>query len=287
LQGNLNNQIARLETNAPRPGSQGFLQPDAAALDDFSRLTEEILANRLQAAAEIAAQYDYELVRYIDRGAQDAETIVLRELKPFRRAWGLYIFRPEACTPGTNTIIVEAPHTLADEGTPQIALDTFRALQACALLVAGAHRDANQDGSADVAHNPQTVFQAIHEALANAAGQSGLILQIHGFAAGKHPGYPAVVLGGSPPDDPNLSTLLVNISQALTADSISVGLCNGVNWTALCGETNVQAANLPAGLFIHLELGETMRTAPAVLVSSLVGAIKPKPEGNRPATSGG
>jgi hypothetical protein len=274
LQGNLNNQISRLEENAPRAESQDFYQPEPVALADFRNLIEELLAGRLQVAAEIANLYDYQLIRYTDHSGQYTEVYLLRESRPFRRGWGLYVFRLEACRQDVAPILVEAPHVLADEDTPQIALDTFRVLHACALLVGGAHRNANQDGSADVAHNPRTVFQAIHEALLSYGGQTSIVLQIHGFAADRHPGYPAVVLGGSPPGDPNLAMLLADLSQALVDQGITAGLCDGANWTALCGETNAQAADLTTGLFIHLELDESVRFEPTALINGLVDGLE-------------
>lgn len=82
--------------------------------------------------------------------------------------------------------VIEAPHPLTDEGTPTVALAIYRVLNTHALLVGGAHRDANQDGSADVAHNPQTIFQVFHATF----GENAIVLQIHGFAANKHPDYP-------------------------------------------------------------------------------------------------
>ena len=40
---------------------------------------------------------------------------------------------------------------------------------------------------------------------------------------------------------------------------IDVGLCTGDVWLELCGETNVQAAAMGRGVFIHMELDEDIR----------------------------
>ena len=277
--GDLSNQVARLETNAARAGSQGFLVPDEQALADFASLAEDLLAGRLVQAGELAAQYDYELVRYADRGAQGAVFYVLREQKPFRRAWGLYIFRMDQPADAQN-VIIEAPHVLADEGTPAVALLLFRGLEGRALLIAGAHRAANQDGSADVAHNPDTIFQVIHNALAapNPALAPALVVQVHGFASERHPGYPMVVLGGNPPDHPDLPLWLESLEQALSAQMLTTGICDGSNWEDLCGETNVQAGSLSVGMFVHLELSEAARANPAAILQAFLTIMPPKPD---------
>ena len=107
-----------------------------------------------------------------------------------KKGWGLFLFRRET---GSN-VIVEAPHPLYDQQTPSVAMSVYSALDARALLIAGAHRDANGDGAADAAHNPETAFQAIHSALVSSG--SPVVLQFHSFAASKHPGFPQVVLDG-------------------------------------------------------------------------------------------
>jgi hypothetical protein len=267
IKGDMSNQIERLESSAPRPGSQDFVRPDDEALADFKRLVENILAGRVDLAAETARKYEYELVRYTDRGDQNAESYILREQKPFQRGWGLYVFRTEACTPDTRTLLVEAPHTLADEGTPLIALKIFRALHSCALLVAGAHRDANPDGSADVAHNPQTVFQAVHEALAK-AGNSTLVLQVHGFNENKHPGYPPLILGMK--TDSQSQILVDEFTTSFAEQGVTSGICDGTSWRDLCGDTNVQSTTEDLAVFIHLELSESLRKDIAPVLAVLV-----------------
>lgn len=277
MEGHLINQINRLEENAPRPGSEKFVQSNKGDLDNFRQLAEDLVSGDLQTAAALATKYNYELFSYIDNrtqaiGAGNNSFIVLREQTPFKRAWGLYIFRPQGCNPDYN-IIVEAPHTLADENTPRVALDAFQTLNACALLIAGSHREANRDGSADVAHNPITVFQVIDEVLVTAIGNTSLVLQFHGFASDRHPGYPAVVIGGSGYNSQDPLPLMNGISASLADHNISTGVCEGINWTALCGETNIQATHLPAGLFVHLELNEALRNDPNLLISSLVNVL--------------
>ncbi len=277
IEGSLDELIVQLEADAPRQGTQGFSQPDEQSMDDFKHLVEQLFPGNLAVSVDLASRHGYELVRYHDPEIQDTDFYVLRELRPIQRAWGLYIFNLDACRDLSHAIIVQAPHILADEGTPQIALDAFRALDACALMIAGAHRDSNTGGIADVAHNPQTVYQSVQTALADAAGQATLVLQIHGFAAWKHPGYPSIILGDSPADDPAGSVILAQLSQNLVEQGLLTGVCDGSNWTSLCGETNVLANSLQAGLFIHMEMDEVSRSEPGKLIDSLAAVLLTNP----------
>jgi hypothetical protein len=173
----------------------------------------------------------------------------------------------------TSNIIIEAPHPLYDKRTPSVALDIYRALDARALLIAGAHRNANRDESADVAHVTGSIFQSVHEALlqeSQAASESTIILQIHGFHAGKHSHYPQVVFGFGEKKQAQEIALAQEIKDALSEQGVGAGLCTGNSWQDLCGETNVQASGLNGGVFIHIELDEKMRKDDDALISALV-----------------
>jgi hypothetical protein len=175
----------------------------------------------------------------------------LRELKPIQRGWGLYALRINP----SNNIIIEAPHPLFDRGTPQIALAFYRALDAKALLVGGgAHRYANLGIAADVAHNPVTIFHTLHLVLTHS--EHPLVLQVHGFSAAKHPHYPQIILNsnyGSSPAELN------RLADAFAAEGLRVGICVGQQWKDLCGRTNVQLSSMKQGVFIHIELVDSLR----------------------------
>lgn len=267
VSGNLSNQVTYLESDMPGVGSERFVAPTAGEQAAFAQLVARIEAGDTGKAESIAAENGYELVQYTDRleVAGDATGFLLRELKPIRRGWGLYLFRKGPA----QDIIVEAPHPLYDEGTPAVAMAAYRALQAKALLIAGAHRAANRDGSADVAHHRQTIFEAVHEALAKSS--STAILQIHGFAAGKHPGYPQVVLSS---DEAAASELLDRLAAALEAQGIRVGECGSGAWSDLCGETNIQSQYVGPAVFIHIELDESIRANSSTLLAALTQTFK-------------
>jgi hypothetical protein len=68
----------------------------------------------------------------------------------------MYIFSPGA----TSDTTIEVAHPVADWNTEDMSAEVFRVANAEDLFVAGAHRDANADESADVAHASKSVFHA-------------------------------------------------------------------------------------------------------------------------------
>jgi hypothetical protein len=260
ISGDLLNQIERLEAEMPRAGSEGFIIPTNGEKESFIELVTKIQTGELPRAGGIAAEFGYELIQYVDRGDANSNNWLLRELKPIRKGWGLYAFRSS----GANDIIIEAPHPLYDEGTPSIAAQAYRVLQARALLIAGAHRDANVDRSSDVTHHVQSIFEAVHEAITKT--NSTIVLQIHGFAASKHPGYPQIVLSS---DEALGSAVLDQLAAAFKAQGVKAGTCGGGQWADLCGETNVQSRSSGPAIFIHIELDESLRADSSSVLKAL------------------
>jgi hypothetical protein len=264
ISGDLLNQITRLEAEMPRAGSEGFIIPTNDEKDSFTSIVAKIQNRAAARAGGIAAEFGYELLQYADRGDNASISLMLREIKPIRKGWGLYAFRSSMI----NNIIVEAPHPLYDEGTPAIAAQIYRALQARALLIAGAHRDANADRSSDVAHHAQSIFEAVHAAITKTS--STIILQIHGFAASKHPGYPQIVLSS---DEAQGSELIDQLAAAFKSQGVKVGTCSEGQWAALCGETNVQSRSSDPATFIHIELDEAMRANSSIVLKVLQAVL--------------
>ena len=260
VRGDLANQITRLEDNMPRAASQGYRPPTQAEQDAFGRLAGAVASGAPGSnEADLAAGSGYELITYTDRGDGRRSSYLLRERKPVTRGWGLYAFRVGSDSP----LIVEAPHPLADEGTPLIAMRIYRALDARALLIAGAHREAGVDDSADVAHAPVSIFQVVHQLILSS---EAVVLQIHGFAAEKHPGYPQVVIGH---DQSAHDARIDRLAQALKDEGLRVGVCDGQSWQDLCGETNRQSQAMNEGMFVHIELDESVRKDDRALIAAL------------------
>lgn len=278
VEGKLLNQITRLEKDMPRANSEGFVVPTDEQKQIFSTIVADLRSGQLERALAAASTYEYELLWYTDQNDDNAVDYVLREVDPSKNGWGLYVFRVDA----TSNVIIEAPHPIYDEGTPALATNIFRALNARALLVAGAHRDANRDGSADVSDNPQSIFQAVHESeLQQSIASTGsvIILQIHGFSSSKHPAYPHVIISYEHGKDTNPvewakgQQLANRIVSALKDAGVKTGLCGGDEWRDLCGSTNIQAALMTQGIFIHIELDETIREDDKEFIDALSSVL--------------
>lgn len=277
IEGKLKNQVDTLEEGMPRAFSEEFKVPTDAEKESFFKMVTAIEDGKYDQAMQAAATNQYELLWYVDGNDDNANNFMLRETLSPPRGWGLYLFRA-----GSNSnIIIEAPHPLADEGSSLVAVDIYRALDARALLIAGAHRDANSDGSADVSHETQTVFQSAHEAVTQkvlSMSDTVIVLQIHGFSSGKHPKYPQVVIGyggtnfGMFAQNKNQG-VAQSIYNGLAAEGISAGLCGGSEWKDLCGGKNAQSASMTDGIFIHLEMDETVREEDKDLIKALIAVF--------------
>ncbi len=273
VQGKLKNQIETLEKHMPRANSGGYLVPTDAEMADFSALLAALQAGDTTTALQLAFRNHYELISYTDGADANAVSYLLREQESGQMGWGLYALRANP----VNNIIIEAPHPLADDGSPLIAVDLYRALDARALLVAGAHRDANPNQAADAAHTPQSIFQAVHQSLVKKQDfltDAPVVLQVHGFAASKHPKYPQVVIGYNGQvmglfENLQARQLAQTLADALQARGINASVCDGQNWLDLCGETNAQASAMPDGIFLHLEMDETIRGDDGALMDAL------------------
>lgn len=271
IEGTFENQIRRLETNMPRASREAYIIPSRQEQANFAKLVSLIQGGELERARLLAAENYYTLTYYIDRGDAFATSYLLREQRPIQKGWGLYAFRLDS----TSNIIIESPHPLYDRNTPSIAMDIYRALDARALMIAGAHRKANKDGSADVAHAPESIFQSVHLALSREIrAESGevIILQIHGFHTSQHEGYPQVVFGLGKTAQTDAVALAQRIKEALSQQGISAGICTGneSELQDLCAETNTQGATTKEGAFIHIELDEKLRKDYRAFVTALV-----------------
>lgn len=274
IETDLNNLITDLEKNMPRANTEGFTIPGRSDQDAFKKITIAIEDNTPDLFTETASAFNYEILKVSDQGNFETQSYVLHEKLPITKAWGLYIFRIKT---GKN-IIVEAPHPLADKDTPRVALDLYRALQAQALLVAGAHRNANLDGSADSAHALKSIFQTVHQTLfqlSKKANGTTIFIQIHGFAANEHPNYPQVVIGHNWKNNSEKDKLLQKIADALHGNNITFGICNGKTYLDLCGTENIQSIATSGGIFIHMELDETLRKNDSALITSLKQVFTP------------
>ncbi len=265
--------------------SEMYVPPNDTELDRMQHLISQVLisastenAVSLSETSFEASRLGYELVKITNK---KTGTIyyVLREGADQNKGWGLYIFRA-----GNNSsdMVIETPHPLYDLDTERIGILAFEKSGARAFLLAGAHRNANLDGSADVAHSPRSMFQTVHESV---AATSTTVIQIHGFTLVKNPGYPQIVLSSIGADTSSVSQL----SSILEARNFTTGIANGGNLKELEGINNIQGkyASTTGATFIHMELESSIRNYPSrygkvvAAISEFGSRDEKKPEVNR------
>jgi len=175
------------------------------------------------------------------------------------------------------------PHPRFDTNSWDIGAKIFRQSKARAALMAGAHRNTNGQGTADVAHLSNSVFHEVHKAW-NGINAEITAWQIHGFNGANHPGFPVgtdVVLssgdGGVSSNvvaldglfDSTLDsggTLLLSHAYDSLADNDPLNILvndseSGMTFSDLGGTTNVQGiySRGLGGKFVHVELEQSIR----------------------------
>lgn len=166
--------------------------------------------------------------------------------------WGFLMVRDGADGPH-----VQVPHPVHDRQTFAMGAAMFDA-GAGSLAVAGAHRHAGPQ--ADVAHAPDSMFQALHLAV-----PGGVVVQLHGMAASSCPGVDVFVTqGGRGPAAGAAGDLLDALREVAPEWEVagpSESRCH------LAGGSNAQGAALPRGVaFVHVEAAPAARD-PAVWAS--------------------
>ena len=254
--GDLRATVEDLAATMPGRDSGGYDVPTSSERSAMAAAWDAVEAGDLGRAASLVNPLAYDVVRYTDT-VTGRTSVVLRERRnadgSWPHAWGLYVR-----TSGSRSrLVVEAPHPKADVNSESMALDAFRSRNAVALMVAGAHRDANPDGSADVAHRTDSVFEVVHRA---ALTPSSRVYSAHGFADATLPGIEAVVSRGASP-----SGATVKVSDAVAAAGFARCLYDGTRCKDLAGTTNVQGQSTrSAGAdFVHVEVNRTVRDDPA------------------------
>lgn len=235
----------------PGRGSNSYEVPSSRARASMSDAWRAVINGDLQKAADLAGPLGYGVVRYTDV-ATNIQVVLLAERRTvdgvWDRGWGLFGWAP------TNeaAMIVEVAHPVADVDTEDMGVVAFRAASARGLLVAGAHRYANVDGAADVAHRTDSVFHAVHDLTLTAAPD---VLQPHGYADSTVE-HDVVVSRGAAP-----STVTIDVDTALDGIPLDSCLYDGAECAELAGTRNVQGASTRAGSgdFVHLEVARRVR----------------------------
>jgi len=187
------------------------------------------------------------------------DTVLLREAGDKRRGGGAYVVRKG----GQSSLIVQAPHTFYDEGTFPLACEFFQRTHARALFINTVHRyraspaDDKGNHPSDVAHSPNSLFQAFTEGAVDAIPKIAVV-QLHGFAERNIPAR-AVVSAGEKRAG---AAIVASAARALEGAVGPRVLRYPEDTNELGATTNVQGAVVrrAGGLFLHIEMeGGTRR----------------------------
>jgi len=178
------------------------------------------------------------------------------------RGWGMYIADYDA----RPRLVIEVPHPNFDLNTEQVGIELHRRVPGSVVLVAGAHRKAG-DNTADVAHNADSLFNAVAMELARLGLPQ---VQLHGFDDRSLPDTDVVVSSGATPHTP--------VHERIADRLADGGLVVCRVWAQPCGnlegKRNVQgtATEGLGGVFAHIESASEVRSRPE-LRSRLVDAL--------------
>ncbi len=252
--GDLASYINSFVATVPGRDSQAYDVPNSTERSTMAQAFNAIEAGNVSKAATLVDPLKYDVVRYTDTATGRAFVILSERRRAdgsYPHAWGMYVFSPNA----TSDTTVEVAHPVADWNTEDVGVETFRKANAEDLFIAGAHRYANVDGSADVAHAKTSVFEDIHKA---AVESSTKVFQPHGFSQTEHPDYgEAVVSAGTAPP----TQLAQDIHGALRNAGFDARLYDGVSYKDLGATTNVQGNSTRAigANFLHVESIKSIR----------------------------
>ena len=221
------------------------------------RAVADGVAHAVEGRPDLAGQslgtVGFRLTEFVDRatGRRLAEIADASALSEAERGWGRVYLDLSAQASWS----VQVPHPVSDASTELLGVETFRAAPGGVLVLAGAHRRAGADGSSDPAHQADTVFAAVLDALAVHALPG---IQVHGFDEDSLSGQDAVVSAGTAAPGPAAK----HTADALERTGFTV--CRA--WREKCGNlegtTNIAgrtAADL--GLpWLHIELANNLRT---------------------------
>jgi hypothetical protein len=267
--------VATLKSQAFAANSGLYVAPAAQQRSDFRQLAGEILAGDEAGADLLAGPLGYELVRYTDQTTAaiylGVREILVGGLQTV--GWGSYFVNLAF----DEDVLVEAPHPLFDTNTPEIAARVFRDAGARGFLMAGAHRNANGVGTADVAHLATSVFQEVHEVF-NGPSALTTAYSIHGFDADNYPTYPVGIDVVASNGDGGIGQTIVDLDATFEGGGLAFYAYNtlaandplnqtvngglaGTTFSDLGGTTNKQGvfSRGLGGTFVHIEMEQSIR----------------------------
>ncbi len=268
--------IASAQSQARSPC---FLPPNDAEMRRFEAAFGALLHIALEAARSPAAaqrgglpapterlerlNHDFAQLGFELSWLPQQRWIAVAELEGVRRGGGFYLCRARL-TRGEDAIVIQAPHSLHDQGSGEIGRALFLEAQADVFMINTAHRKRDAvRGGADLAHLPSSMFQAATRACARILTRARFI-QVHGFSSSAHPrlGDAAAVLSqGSAAGiaDRSFDALVHGVERCFGAARVRVFRRDA---DELGATTNVQGRFVNAyteAHFFHVELSEHAR----------------------------
>ena len=286
--GNLKNEIINIRNNMPGSGSDGFVKPSQADLNNWQEIISAMLDGEyLHADSLIQDKFPYyELILFTDTSFQDKEYYLLAEENPIGKGWGTFIINSSF----DREIVIEVPHARYDTDTHKEGIDVFRFTGSHYFIMSGTHRCANSEESfcsgitsacgssgpfrvSDMPHFDQALFQVIHKEV---TVRNPLLysIQVHGHAQSNCEDF-FMSNGHATLSKP----ILYSIKNSLLASGgVTVGIAgDGISTCTLVASTNVQgrftngssnpcvqAVSSTNGYFIHIEQSYYVRTNPSV-----------------------
>ena len=274
----LNNIVENL------PGSSGddFQVPTTTDINTWGNLLNNLFANQLENARNLADLLNYQITEYHDNEL-DKDFYIIEEKQTQSKYWGTYIF---SINPLRSKLILQAPHPKYDSNTGYQAIYCFKRTQAQALFISGTHRCNHSQLSScsgtssscgelsayrvsDNAHNTNSIFQKTTEkAVANYS--NSVFVQLHGFS--KSETDPYVIMSNGTRITPATDYASIIKDNLLVADpSLTFKIANiDTDWNRLIAFTNTQGrlinnssnpctqnATNSDGKFVHIEQERT------------------------------
>ena len=296
----LDSYVRDLKATIPDAGSNAFVEPDPAEIDQFGNAMQALLTGDVETARQFLDALYYDLFVLNDQLVGATYLVAQERSTPFR-GQGTYIVDPQ---PARN-VIVEVPHPLWDVNTPEEGVAIFQALGGRGLFIAGTHRCANPDTPSgcsgtttscgdvsipvrisDAPHFTGNFMYAAHRVTLQLAPPASS-LNLHG---NRNEPYAIQISDGTrtPADETPLVNRLRSALQARVGTD--AGICNwqadGLTGSNLCGTTNAQgrlsngslqpctqSAPNPSELFLHIEQHRWVRDNPGVLIDALLEVL--------------
>jgi len=281
-------------------GSGLYIAPSPAERASFATLAATLLSGDFVTADAQAAALDYDLVEFDDTDTGRTYFGLTEQLvggDP-TRGWGSYFVNFNSAT----SPLIQVPHPRFDTNSWDIGARVFQQAESLGFMMAGAHRNANGVGTADVAHLANSIFQEVHQVWNGVAGEN-IPWSIHGFDDANHvfPAGTDVVLSNGDGSvslevlalDAELEgqgflTFAYNTLPALDPLNVAVnGVEDGTTFASLGATTNVQGiySRGIGGRFVHIEMEQSIRfdegnrllAAEAISAAILASEAVPEP----------